>query len=87
MPSHYTAVANTIVLVFSPTEERKAATIEGGTKDAAAATAKKAAELLNKARHLNHVKRRYTEAARKIAAAEALPGFLWVEEQTQLPLV
>ena len=85
--SHYIAVANVIVLVFSATDQRKTATIEGGTKPAAAATAIKAAELLNKARHLNDVKRRYTESARTIATVEALPGFVWTEEQTQLPLL
>lgn len=39
--------------------------------------AARAAELLNKAQHLNDTRRRYTAAARTIATAEALPGFAW----------
>ena len=79
MAVHYTAAANLIVVVHQNGEERKAAQVNGASKETAAATAKKAAELLNRARYLNNVKRRYTDAARKIAAAEALPGFTWVE--------
>jgi hypothetical protein len=41
--------------------------------------AKEAVMHLNKARFLNDVKRKYTEAARKIAQAEALPGFQWID--------
>jgi hypothetical protein len=42
--------------------------------------AEKAVKLLNDARYLNNIKRKYTAAARKIAEAETLPGFKWVEE-------
>lgn len=34
--------------------------------------------LLNQARHLNDVKRRYTESARKIYQAEQVNGFKWI---------
>jgi hypothetical protein len=37
-----------------------------------------AADLLNRARYKNDVKREYTNAARLIARAESLPGFEWV---------
>lgn len=43
--------------------------------------ANKAAKLLQRARVLNDVKRRYAAAARLIAEAEALPGFMWHEER------
>lgn len=38
----------------------------------------KAIRLLEKAWHLNDVKRQYTAAARLIAEAEELPGFKWL---------
>jgi hypothetical protein len=85
MSSHYTAVANVVVLVFQDGEERKAAQINGPSKDVCADTAKRAAELLNKARYLNDVKCRYTEAARKIAQAESLDGFEWLEDAHATP--
>ena len=80
MAIHYTAVANIVIVVHQDGEERKVAQVNRASKETAAATAKKAAELLNRARYLNDVKRRYTDAVRKIAAAEALPGFTWVEK-------
>jgi hypothetical protein len=39
-----------------------------------------AAELLNRARVANDIKRQYTAAARLIARAESLPGFKWIVE-------
>jgi hypothetical protein len=78
--SHYTAVANIIVLVFQDGEEIKAAQIKGPSKEQSAILAKEAVTLLNRARHLNNIKRRYTDAARKIAQAESIAGFEWTEE-------
>ena len=39
----------------------------------------KAAEMLNRAAYLNDAKRKYTAAARLIAAVECLPNFHWKE--------
>lgn len=41
-----------------------------------------AVKLMNRARHLNDVKRQYTASARLFAQAEQLPGFQWVEVQS-----
>ena len=38
-----------------------------------------AVELLNKAIFLNNTKRQYTNAARAIAKAESIEGFVWTE--------
>lgn len=78
MSMHYTAAGPFIIAVHSSGEERKAA------KCASIPVAAEAAELLNRARYLNDVKRRYTDAARKIATAEALPGFQWIETDIAL---
>ena len=52
-----------------------------GETRAVCADAQKAAELLNKAIHLNDIKRKYTEAARTIYKAESLPGFRWLDRE------
>lgn len=39
----------------------------------------KALEMMNRAWHLNDVKRQYTASARLFAKVEALPGFKWFE--------
>jgi len=75
MTTHYTAAGKFIVLVHSDGDERKAA------QCGSIAEAVQAAKLLNDAKHLNDVKRRYTDAARKIAKAEALPGFRWTPDE------
>lgn len=59
-----------VILKFWNGETRVVATCQDASK---------AAKLLNDARYLNDIKRRYTAAARKIATAEALPEFVWVE--------
>jgi hypothetical protein len=43
------------------------------------ADADRASEMLNRAGYLNDVKRKYTAAARLIAAAETVPGFRWID--------
>lgn len=73
MINTYVAEGNNVILQFAAGDRELAAVCD----DAPAAV-----KLLNDARHLNDVKRRYTAAARKIAAAEALPGFRWLDDAT-----
>jgi hypothetical protein len=68
--STYVANGTNVILKFWNGDTEVAATCQD---------APKAAELLNDARRLNDIKRQYTAAARKIATAEALPGFAWTE--------
>lgn len=69
MSGIYETRGNDIVLVHrNPHQEVLVASCDAPAK---------AVELLNKARWLNDVKRRYTAASRHIATAEALPGFRW----------
>ena len=42
--------------------------------------APRAAEMLNRARYLNDVKRHYTASARRIAKAAGLRGFRWIND-------
>ena len=42
--------------------------------------AEKAAKLMDRAQHLNDIKRQYTASARLFAKAEQLPGFTWIEQ-------
>jgi hypothetical protein len=46
----------------------------------------KAVEMLNRAKHLNDIKRKYTASARLIAQVEELPGFAWTGETLKLDL-
>ena len=59
-----------VVLCFPDGEQRLAAVCDYPDT---------AAQFLNRARYANDVRRQYTNAARLIARAEALPGFAWVE--------
>jgi len=71
--SKYFAVSTSIVLAHESGEQRIAAEV------ADHASAKNGADMLNKARFLNDVKRRYTDSARMFAKAELLPGFRWID--------
>ena len=71
--SQYVAVGTSVVLAHFTGESRIAAEL------ADHASAKQAAKLLNRARHLNDVRRKYTASARTIMAAESLPSFRWID--------
>lgn len=72
MPVKYIATDfDNVILDFGNGTSRPAAKCHGH--------AEAVVKLLNDARYLNDVKRRYTAAARKIAAAETFPGFEWIE--------
>lgn len=69
----YTAIDSRIVFVCANGEQNIAAEVQ----DHAAAL--KGAQLMNRARYLNDVKRKYTASARLFAEAEQLAGFRWVQ--------
>ena len=71
----YQSQGNAVYFVHDPRDSRLSA------KCQTPADATHAAKLLNRARTLNDVKRQYTAAARLIADAENLPGFVWIEPE------
>ena len=66
----YQAQGNTVVFKCRDGEVNEVARCDDATQ---------AANLMNRARHLNDVKRQYTASARLFAQAEQLPGFMWNE--------
>jgi len=67
-------VSTSIVLVHFNGESRIAAEV------ADHASAKEGSRMLNRARFLNDVQRKYTASARLFAQVETLPGFRWIDE-------
>ncbi len=74
MTARFESAGNHVMIVFSDGERQLRA------RCANEADARKAAGMLQRARDLNDRQRKYTAAARLIAACDGMDGFVWATE-------